>query len=37
MGASRAGESMCRVIMYSTMSVDGRTADENDQPGPLFD
>ena len=23
--------------MYSTVSVDGFIADENDQPGPLFD
>jgi hypothetical protein len=37
MGASRAGESMCKAVMYSTMSIDGCTADEYDQPGPLFD
>ena len=23
--------------MYSSVSVDGFVADENDQPGPLFD
>ena len=28
---------MGKVVMYSTMSVDGFIADENDQPGPLFD
>jgi hypothetical protein len=26
-----------RVVMYSSVSVDGFLADENDQPGPLFD
>jgi len=26
-----------KVVMYSTVSVDGFIADENDQPGPLFD
>jgi dihydrofolate reductase len=26
-----------RVVMYSSVSVDGFIADENDQPGPLFD
>jgi dihydrofolate reductase len=26
-----------RVVMYSSVSVDGFVADENDQPGPLFD
>ena len=25
------------VVMYGTVSVDGFIADENDQPGPLFD
>jgi hypothetical protein len=25
------------VVMYSSVSVDGFIADENDQPGPLFD
>ncbi|MFC7717236.1 hypothetical protein [Nonomuraea recticatena] len=28
---------MSRVVMYSTVSVDGFIADENDQVGPLFD
>jgi dihydrofolate reductase len=28
---------MGKVIMYGTVSVDGFIADENDQPGPLFD
>ena len=28
---------MAKVVMYSTVSVDGFIADENDQPGPLFD
>ena len=28
---------MGRVVMYSSVSVDGFIADENDQPGPLFD
>ena len=28
---------MGKAIMYSTVSVDGFIADENDQPGPLFD
>ena len=28
---------MANVILYSTVSVDGFIADENDQPGPLFD
>src|SRR3954467_9873740 len=28
---------MGKVVMYSTVSVDGFIADENDQPGPLFD
>ena len=28
---------MGMVVMYSTVSVDGFIADENDQPGPLFD
>jgi dihydrofolate reductase len=26
-----------KVVMYSSVSVDGFVADENDQPGPLFD
>ena len=28
---------MRKVVMYSTVSVDGFIADEEDQPGPLFD
>ena len=28
---------MGKVVMYSTVSVDGFVADEHDQPGPLFD
>jgi hypothetical protein len=28
---------MGKVVMYSSVSVDGFIADENDQPGPLFD
>ena len=28
---------MGRVVMYGSVSVDGFIADENDQPGPLFD
>jgi hypothetical protein len=28
---------MGKVVMYGTASVDGFIADENDQPGPLFD
>ena len=28
---------MGKVVMYSTVSVDGFIADETDQPGPLFD
>ena len=28
---------MGKVVMYGTVSVDGFIADENDQPGPLFD
>jgi dihydrofolate reductase len=28
---------MGKVVMYSAVSVDGYVADENDQPGPLFD
>ena len=28
---------MGMVVMYSSVSVDGFIADENDQPGPLFD
>src|SRR5262249_21305804 len=30
-------EPMGKVVMYSTVSVDGFIADEHDQPGPLFD
>src|SRR5690606_15450301 len=29
--------SVARVVMYASVSVDGFIADENDQPGPLFD
>ena len=37
-GAPKAEESpMGKVVMYSSVSVDGFIADENDQPGPLFD
>ena len=28
---------MGKVVMYGSVSVDGFIADENDQPGPLFD
>ena len=28
---------MGKVVLYSTVSVDGFVADENDQPGPLFE
>ena len=28
---------MGKVVLYSTVSVDGFVADENDLPGPLFD
>ncbi|WP_350349933.1 dihydrofolate reductase family protein [Agromyces sp. G08B096] len=28
---------MGKVVMYGTVSVDGFIADDNDQPGPLFD
>ncbi|MDQ7876365.1 dihydrofolate reductase family protein [Microbacterium sp. QXD-8] len=28
---------MGKVVMYSSVSVDGFIADENDEPGPLFD
>ena len=28
---------MGKVVMYSSVSVDGFVADEHDQPGPLFD
>ena len=28
---------MGKVVMYASVSVDGFIADENDQPGPLFD
>jgi dihydrofolate reductase len=35
---SRGEESpVGKVVMYSSVSVDGFIADENDQPGPLFD
>jgi dihydrofolate reductase len=34
---SRGASSMGKVVMYSTVSVDGFIADENDQSGPLFD
>src|ERR671934_42166 len=39
MGRSRAEERepLGKVVLYSTVSVDGFIADENDQPGPLFD
>lgn len=37
MGAPEQESTMGRVVMYSTVSVDGFIADENDQPGPLFD
>ena len=28
---------MGKVVIYSSVSVDGFIADEHDQPGPLFD
>ena len=28
---------MGKVVMYASVSVDGFIADENDQPGPIFD
>ena len=28
---------MGKVVMYSSVSVDGFVADEHDEPGPLFD
>ena len=28
---------MAKVVMYASVSVDGFIADENDDPGPLFD
>lgn len=28
---------MGKVVMYASVSIDGFVADENDQPGPLFD
>jgi hypothetical protein len=28
---------MGKVVMYSSVSVDGFIADENDRPGPLFE
>src|SRR6476661_2654250 len=38
LGAPQAQESpVGKVVMYSSVSVDGFVADENDQPGPLFD
>lgn len=38
MGLPEAEESpVGKVVMYSSVSVDGFVADENDQPGPLFD
>ena len=38
MGASQSrGEPHGKVVMYASVSVDGFIADENDQPGPLFD
>src|SRR3954447_9964338 len=38
LGHPKAKESpMGKVVMYSSVSVDGFVADENDQPGPLFD
>ena len=37
-GTSRSKESpVGKVVTYSSVSVDGFVADENDQPGPLFD
>jgi dihydrofolate reductase len=37
-GHPKAKESpVGKVVMYSSVSVDGFVADENDQPGPLFD
>src|SRR5262249_21467378 len=37
-GHPRAKECLVgKVVMYSSGSVDGFVADENDQPGPLFD
>ena len=37
-GHPKAEESpVGKVVMYSSVSVDGFVADENDQPGPLFD
>ena len=37
-GYPKAEESpVGKVVMYSSVSVDGFVADENDQPGPLFD
>lgn len=38
LGRPKAEESpVGKVVMYSSVSVDGFVADENDQPGPLFD
>src|SRR5687767_15222053 len=37
-GHPKAKESpVGKVVMYASVSVDGFVADENDQPGPLFD
>jgi hypothetical protein len=33
----RRGGPVGTVVMYASVSVDGFIADENDQPGPLFD
>lgn len=33
----RLGDPVGKVVMYSTVSVDGYIADLQDQPGPLFD
>jgi hypothetical protein len=38
MGNPKAKEGpVGKVVMYGSVSVDGFVADENDQPGPLFD
>src|SRR5687767_4518320 len=34
---SRGASPMGKVVLYSSVSVDGFIADEDDQPGPLFD
>src|SRR5215468_4232707 len=36
-GTPKQGEPVGKVVMYASVSVDGFIADENDQPGPLFD